>query len=237
VYLSSYTTGYSATASSELAAEVGPARPNGARGVVYAHGAAQTAKDIAGNVFVQPPLFGLAQIPFIAADLAGGTAWGNDACKARMDDAWAYLQSKYKAKADKVLLYGQSMGSLAVLTWALANPTKVAACAVCLPIVNLVDVHDNNRGSFAATIETALGISGTYAGNATITARDPFQNTAAFTFPMKMWISDTDTVGRPADATSFAASVGAPTVSLGSIGHSLSSFVAQDAVDYLKAYA
>jgi pimeloyl-ACP methyl ester carboxylesterase len=196
-------------------------KANARRGVLISGGIAQTAlsnipPDRITNALTDD------SIPVGYADYAGGSTWGNDTGRTRVGQAWTDLQA-FGAKADKVCLYGASGGCFPLLRWAVANVSSVACFAGIIPGLSLVDAHDNNRGGFAASIETAHGISGTYAGNGTITARDPLQNAAAFTFPILLFYSANDPVAVPSVVAAFAAA--APNVTLvnmGNLGHAAS---------------
>src|SRR5438270_1760991 len=139
--------------------------------------------------------------------------WGNDTAQSRLTDAIAFAQSQTRAKTDKVILLGVSMGGLLASNWARSNASKISALGVFYPAANLQAVHDGTGGAGAggaASTETAYG--GSLASfNAAVTAHDPAQNTAAyksFGIPMKMWYSDSDTVVGTANQQNFANGIG-----------------------------
>lgn len=175
-------------------------------------------------------------VPVLFADFSDGKTWGNATGQSRMDSAWTFLKSRCGAKTDKVVLYGASMGAMVCLRWALTNPTKVAAILGVIPANNLVDLHDSAPGVTApqkTDMETKLGISGTYAGNGSITAIDPAQNAASYAgIPILFFYSGNDTTVQPATVTSFCAGVGASAtaVNMGNFGHGAATGTAGDAV-------
>lgn len=182
-------------------------------------------------------------IPVGYADYSNGATWGNDTGRDRVGQAWTFLKSEFGAKTDKVCLYGSSGGAITLLRWAFENPTNVACFVGLIPTTNLVDSHDNNRGGFAANIETAHGISGTYAGNATITTRDPAQHASSLTsFPIRLYYSNNDTIILPFTVTDFAAAVNAAggnatTVNMGDFGHGANPIYADELAGFLARYA
>ena len=177
-------------------------------------------------------------IPVGYADYSNGATWGNDTGSTRVGQAWTYQKATFGAKTDKVCLYGSSMGTTTLLRWALANVGSVACLVGVIPALSLVDLHDQNRGGYAAEIETAHGVSGTYAGNATITARDPLQNAASFTFPIRFYYSGDDPITVPAAVTSFvAACPSASAVNMGNLGHAAASGYEAEISSFLAGYA
>lgn len=177
--------------------------------------------------------------PIIAADLGGPSTWGSDASLARTTDAFNYIIARMGAKSDKALLWGGSMGTLTALLWAKANPTKVAALAVSLPVLNLQDVHDNR--TFGATvygpiIETAYGGAAGYA--AALATKNPAATPASWAgVPMKLWYSEDDPVAIPSEVAAFAAASGAQTVSQGAAGHTFNGVDFKKVRDFLTSYA
>lgn len=183
-------------------------------------------------------------IPVGYADYSDGKTWGNDTGSTRVGQAWTYQKANWGAKTDKVCLYGASMGCLTLLRWALANVSSVACFVGLIPALSLVSLHDDNTvanaGLSASEIETAHGVSGTYAGNATITARDPLQNAASYTFPILLMYSGNDPVAVPAAVTSFAAAAPDVTlVNMGNLGHAASADLAygDQLAGFLAAHA
>jgi hypothetical protein len=207
------------------------------RGVLVHGGRTQTAL---GNM----PPDGISQalaaegIPVMYGDYSDGKTWGNDTGSTRAGQLWTYQKANFGAKTDKVCLYGASMGAATLLRWALANVSSVACFAGIIPALSLVDLHDNNRGGFAAEIETAHGVTGTYAGNPTITGRDPGQNAASYAFPIKLWYSGDDPTVVPATVAAFAAAApNCSTVNMGNFGHAANPRYASDVATFLRQYA
>lgn len=174
--------------------------------------------------------------PTMFADFSDGKTWGNATGQSRVSSAWSFMQSTFGVKTDKVVLYGASMGAMVCLRWAMANPSNVAAIMGMIPANSLVDLHDSAPGITAGQktdMETKLGVSGTYAGNGTITAIDPFQNPSSFSsIPMLLFYSGDDTTVRPATVTGFATAVGSnvTAVNMGNYGHGAATGTAGDAV-------
>jgi pimeloyl-ACP methyl ester carboxylesterase len=144
------------------------------RGVLYCPSHGNDATQAIAAHYVDDVLNAVAEagFPVLSCDLgAGGTSWGNDTAISRFTSAKNYLQGTCGAKAGAVLVYGFSMGGLTALNWARQHPDKVAAAAFACPAVDLADIHDNNRGGYAAEIETAYGGAAGYA--AAVAAHNP----------------------------------------------------------------
>lgn len=173
------------------------------------------------------------------AQWSSSSHWGNDTAQTRAGTGKTYMQgATWSAASGKVLLSGGSMGGLLALLWALNNPTLVAAVAVGIPVVSPINVHDNNRGSFAASIEAAYtNLAGWNAAKAT---HDPLTLASSFAslgVPIKVWASNTDTITLISEAQSFATTAGATLVNMGDIGHAVYATYAAEAAAFLSTYA
>src|SRR4051812_36405883 len=110
------TLAYGAYAAGEYSQALLPynyARDGSRRVVVWCHGASAT--------FAPGPverLIAAAGFPMIACDLGGPDTWGSDTSLARVTDAWTYAKANYGVKADKMILWGGSMGSLTATLYA-----------------------------------------------------------------------------------------------------------------------
>lgn len=216
-------------------------KPDGTRpGVIYCHrlGADHTeaidplfAVDLCANL-------ALAGYAVLAIDAGGTNTWGNDTSQARVTDAHTYLTGTLGAKMGKVHLCAWSMGAAVALNWARNNPTKAQSVGVACPAVDLAYEHDQNVQGFAAGLETALGVSGTWAGNATITAHDPIQNAASYApgvLPVKVWFSSNDVVTVTARQQAFVDATGCQSSSLGAAGHSVLAVPPAEVVSFFQA--
>lgn len=206
------------------------------RGIVWCHERGALANFLQVEPLLGAELLTRAGLPIIAADLGGTATWGNDTEQARTQQAWDYLVTAAGCASDKVLLYGMSMGAPGALNWARANPTKVAAVALVLPITDLIGFHDANLGGYATEIETAYG--GLAAWNAAKAAHDPLTHAAEYAgIPIKLWYSTDDSLALPANVTAFAAASGASTQSMGAQGHTAQGLDAAQVLEFLGAYA
>lgn len=208
------------------------------RVVLSCHGSGGTAQTWAWtDVNSYPINQWLARVgfPVLSCDFGGTNTWGNDTSRTRVGDAFTFAQSKLGVKTDKVLLFGASMGTLTALNYARANPTKVAAIALALPITDLVDAHDN-RG-FTAVTETAYG--GTAAYNAAKAAHNPATNTADLAgIPIKLWYTTDDPYAWPATVAAFDSALGsADAVSIGTGGHSTAGLDPSAVADFFRLYS
>jgi dienelactone hydrolase len=146
-------------------------RDGSIRGVVYVHAFGEVALSI--NQFVNglnkaSVINAIASVyPTVSFDggaFGSGTttdtnSWGNPNAQTRLGQAITWLQSPSGggAKTGQVLLVGYSMGHALSLTYAQANPQNVAAIVGMLPVNDIDDIRDNNRGTFRASISTAWG--------------------------------------------------------------------------------
>lgn len=82
--------------------------------------------------------------------------WANDATIARLTDVWTWAKANLPIRTDKVDLLGFSHGNTLSCAWARQNPTQVQALASIIGVVNVQDVHDNDRGALRAGIQGAF---------------------------------------------------------------------------------
>lgn len=219
----------------ELARETRP-------GLVVAHGRGGNGVSVlyAASVTMSESVMPSAQIwPTVCTDMGGTTHWGNDAAVTRFGEAVTAVRAGV-ANTGPVLIYLLSMGTMVGLRWALANPSEVAAIAIGLGTVDLAYMHDQNTAGWAAEMETAHGVGGTWAGNATITARDPMQNTAALSAlasRMHFWFASDDIYAITARQQAFIDAVGCGSTNLGAVGHTANAVPGAQVADWFKGYA
>lgn len=206
-------------------------------GIVVIHGAGVDAdyflNDPLSNLIV-PNIVSTNQMPAIATDAGGNLTWGNSTAQTAMDATMTFFTSQMKAD-DRVILLGQSMGGTTVLNWARNNPTKVAAIALHLPIVDLQDIVDNNRGpGLGPTVPPAYGNP---PGNVIPSAFNPAANTADYVgMPIRIWYSTNDLSCDPTVVTAFGTAVGATMTSLGPVGHSITGIDYDDMSAWIGQY-
>lgn len=211
-----------------------PLAADGKTGIVVIHGAGATADyfltDPLSNLIV-PNIVSTNQMPAIATDAGGNLTWGNATAQAAMDATMTYFTSRLGAK-DQVILLGQSMGGTTVLNWARNNPSKVAAIALHLPIVDLQDVIDNDRGpGLGVTVPPAYG------GGNPPSAFNPAANTADYIgMPIRIWYSSNDLSCDPGVVTTFGTAVGAIMTSLGAVGHTITGIDYDDMSAWIGQY-
>lgn len=142
----------------------------------------------------------------ISADLGGSATWGNSTLLARLDEAFAYTQTFPQVKKGKVLLVGQSMGGLAMLNWAKANPSKVAGMVGVIPVTNM---NSAIADAFRSQINAAYG--GSYSDAAHGANHNPQIFASALAgIPGQLWVGRTDVIARLDDANVVAS--GAPSI-------------------------
>lgn len=196
------------------------------RGVIVCHGYASDAlTPVSGGYLPQTAMLARSGIPVLSADLGGSDTWGNDASLAALSDAWSYLKG-LGASPDGVLLFGGSMGALTALNWIRENPAEVEAVGLAVPALNLADLHDNDRGGVAASIEAAYGGAAGYA--AALSEHNAWANREDFEgVRVRVFYSENDEITLPEFALDLVEAAGAAgdAVSLGAVGHA-SGFVA-----------
>jgi len=209
-----------------------PLTPNARTGMVIAHGAGGTADYYitdASSSPIPPTAVSTNRMPVIATDMGGISTWGNSTAMTAMNDTTAFFSNKLGAD-DQVILLGISMGAATVLNWARTNPSKVAAIALHIPVVDLQDIIDNNRSGLGPLVTAAYG------GNPP-SASNPAVNTADFTgFPIRIWYSSNDPICIPSIVTSFASAVGATMTNLGAVNHTIAGIDVNDMVSWLAQH-
>jgi pimeloyl-ACP methyl ester carboxylesterase len=172
--------------------------------------------------------------PVLVADQGGTTTWSNPLAMASIDAGLTFLGTRTGCNTDRVILVGVSMGSLLALNWARANPEKVEAAALLLPIPNLEHVHDNAGSGIPAAIDAAYASYGGYAAN--LAAKNPSLYPEDYVgMNARMWVSTDDPIASLAEAIAFGAAADIPVFSLGAVGHDLpASFDPTDVVDFLE---
>lgn len=154
-----------------------------------------------------------------------GTTWGNDTIRERMELLRIYFGTAYGALVDEVFCLAGSMGSLNVINYMRAYPSRVKAAFLQVPVTDLIYTHDNNVGGWASEIEAAYGGSAGWA--AAKIAHSPQANLAeiaALGIPMIVLASTDDPYIPFATAQAFATAVGAEFVSMGAVSHDPSQY-------------
>jgi pimeloyl-ACP methyl ester carboxylesterase len=166
------------------------------------------------------------------------SSWGNDAAIDSVDKCATWLGSLAggRCRDDKVFLAGASMGTLTTLNWARTHLDQVAAVALCVPAVNLADLHDRTALGWTTEIETAYGGHSAYL--AALSTHNPAQFAADLAgLPIKLWYSPDDPIIDPAKVLAFAATVGAEVVANPTgTGHDVMAAPAADVTAWLSAH-
>jgi hypothetical protein len=199
------------------------AKPDATRPpIVYCHSRGNDSAQVAAVGFIDQVTSALALAGYVVygGDMGGTLTWGNDTSQTAVGTGKTNVQAAW-GKAGKVGLLATSMGALAALNWARANPTLVACVGLVVPVVDLAYEHNNDVSGYGSEIEAAYTNLAGY--TAAVATHDPMQNTAAHASgpPIKMWRSTDDAVAVTARQDAFAAAVGANCAvsSLGAVGH------------------
>lgn len=183
------------------------------RAVLYVHGVEAGEGSIAWQSYAERTALinGIAAAGHVVLSCThgGNATWGNDTVISRITAAKNYLLGLDGVLPTKIALLGTSMGALASLVWAGANPS-IASCVVgVIPVANLTDVHANNRGGFQAAVNAAYG--GVYSEGVYGATHNPDTMAGAGAFssvPTQLWYGDSDSIAVPGAVTGFKAKAG-----------------------------
>lgn len=179
-------------------------------GVLHAHQSGAAPQDIFGTAtpVMDALTRGIAECwPVLLTEQGGVSNWGAAAAVTSLGNAKTLLQSTYGAKAGAVAGTARSMGFLGLCNKAKANPTHISCLVAFLPVVDPNDVVTNNRGGFAAAVNTAYS---TYVEATHGATYNPTTYGASLAgLPMQLWYATDDTVAMPERVLAFAALVGA----------------------------
>lgn len=209
------------------------------RGVVYVHGAGELADTplnrLGGKQAEAALLRAVAAVfPMVMFDagvfaqggLTDSNNWGNTNGQTRLGQAITFLQTAPGAggsqnplgggaKAGKVHLLSISMGHALSLTYAQANPANVASIAGILPVNDLDDIRDNDRGAagYRAGISTAWGTAAWTAPNtpplpAAANPAKPANQTNLLAIPQRIYYAQDDVICTPATSVALIANLG-----------------------------
>jgi predicted esterase len=222
------------------------AKAAAAQGVVYCQGSHSLGSALKGDTTLEY----VVESGFVAVcgDLSQTTSqgtFGNDTARTRVGQLKSFVQgasSPLVAASGKVHLLGASGGAAAAINYARANPTLVASMYLVVPLVDLADVHDNDRGGYAAEIETAYGGGAGY--TAAVASHNPSAsgNQAALSgVPMKIAYSTNDTLIPSATVTAYRdlvnAAGGTCTItSLGAVGHAATGLDPADVTRFFQEH-
>lgn len=184
------------------------------RAILYVHGVEASDGSIAWRNYAERMAL-LSSIAdaghvLLSCTIGGNSTWGNDLVLARITQAKNYLLGLGGVLPTKIALIGTSMGALASLAWAGAN-SSIASCVIgIIPVVNLTDIHANNRGGFQSAVNAAY--SGAYSEGVYGATHNPdtMAGTGAFSsVPTQLWYGDSDSIAVPGAVTGFKTKAGA----------------------------
>lgn len=145
----------------------------------------------------------------VSCDNAGMETWGNDQAMLRMAQAFNYLRSQPGVLDEPMVMIGQSMGALNSLVYAHTYPLNTRCVIGLIPVIDVTDIHSNNRGGLAATI------NGCYAGGWSELVYGADKNPATMAaagqlddMPIQLWYGASDTLCLPTLAADFVTNSG-----------------------------
>lgn len=147
-----------------------------------------------------------------AADYSGGaaaTTWATDLVYTRIDALITWMGTNLGTRTDRVIICGDSMGSLEALNWAWRNAGRVVAIYLRAPIVRFADFWTANA-VFQGVIDAAWGNHATWLAG--LPTHDPVQNMGALTVlgpRTLLQYTGQDELIPPTWVTDYAATTGA----------------------------
>lgn len=162
-------------------------------GLLYCHGGGATALE--ATAYSSPGIAAIvralaSRYIVLSTDLGGTRTYGNDTVIARVGTARTYLQSTLGAKAGPVHMIGASMGAQSAFVYARANPSHVASIVGLVPLIDLTDIHANNRLNTTADINTAYG--GSYSEATYGATHNPATFASQLSMPIHLWYANDD---------------------------------------------
>lgn len=162
--------------------------------------------------------------PWVLSLLGGLRTWGADAGSDAIDEVWDWARTNLAVAADKLILWGGSMGGLTATVYALDNPASVAAVGCAIPAIDPEHVRLNDPAGGANT----TAIEGWYGAGEVPAPKQAYQRGADWddAVDLAIWYSTDDPFTPAASTVAFAADSGASLHSLGAVGHSYSAIAA-----------
>jgi hypothetical protein len=212
-------------------------------GIIYYHGVGSGATWVLDQLGNQADLtMKLSRYwPGVAATY-GGDLWGNDASIAEAELYLGHLHSRGQGAGVDFGTQSGSMGGATALNQAIQGTTyQPTAMCLILPTINIDDIHANNRGGLASSIDAAYGgawSEGTYGA-----LHNPHTYMASpdiAGIPMLIFYGLTDDICLPAYTEAFIAAdpsnrTGVPLAT----GHDFDSYAAVDhdmIVEFFKSH-
>lgn len=153
----------------------------------------------------------------LTASCETGDTWGNDTMSDRISDLVDACQTDGYFPNGRVVVFGNSMGSLCALKWALTNPFRVEALLLALPAPDVQSLYDNNPLGVTSHIASAYG------GSRPLDGDNPAKRTDELaSVPIWLWHASNDPIALTADTLAFADAVGIPEerrFNMGAVGH------------------
>lgn len=215
-------------------------------GVIWCHGGGG-----AGATAMNTPLdanrklfLGIAEeFPILAVDETG-MGFGNAGDRADLTAAIAFLHTFENVAAGAVAALGGSQGNQVAMNYYRDNPGSISCVAGVIPLCDVADIRNNNRGGFRDSINSAHGLA---AGS---TSDYPLHGTSFSTLPAginpaispptglpwKAWYSDADGICTPETVLTMAGALGAEAVNVGSAGHMPQSIESVDPTEVIAFF-
>ena len=174
-------------------------------------------------------------IPCISAEMHGN-AWANDVMMPDIPAAKTVLRNAYPSlRADKVIVFGISMGGAPAVRYAQQNPTAVAAVIGLIPAYDPLAVYNyGNIGDFY--MEQAWGFSGV--ANFPAALNLAATSSLAAGIPILTGYSSNDDAVPAASVIAYHNAVGGTSenlINIGAVGHTFDTMPISTVVRFLVA--
>lgn len=207
-------------------------------GIIWCHGgggAGATAMGTIGDANRGVFLAVARHYPILAVDDAG-SAFGNASDRADLAAAIDFLHTFSGVDAGPVGAIGGSQGNQVAMNYYRDNPGTIACVAGIIPLCDVDDARDNDRGGFRDTINTAHGLAAgstsDYPTHGSSLAALPEGINPADSLPTglpwKAWYAENDNICVQATVLAMAEALDAEAVNVGTGGHSGVSVAAVD---------
>lgn len=174
----------------------------------------------------------------MGADLGGPATWGSDDAIEAVTQAWQFLVDEFGVRADRLHLYGGSMGTLTSLNWALENAGCVGAVGLLVPMFDLERFYRDDPIALRWEIDEAY--DGPAGFHTKAKRRSPLACAPELAgTPIRIWYSEDDPLAPPEDVAPFVERVGpsASSRSLGAHGHAPIGLSGSEVAEFFLAHS
>lgn len=169
--------------------------------VLYGHGALGTALSVVSpsatrTQFNWPRLWAAEGYPVLCGDFGGPGPWGSAAATTPMELGRQWLIDAWGAADEPAIVLGASMGGVNGWNYMRSYPDSVRCGIFSIPVTNLDDIRNADRGGFRDDVEAAWGVGPLTAPNTPPlpAGANPALHPGEITKPVQVWYSDDDPI-------------------------------------------